>query len=378
LHAWYRVRFWDMTQSRSRIVVRTVLRVADDTVRLVALALRSHAQLAAENLFLRKQLALYVERQVKPCRAEDATRITLVALSVLVDWRRLLTVVKPGTLIRWHRKGFRLFWRCKSRPVGRPRIPRGVQQLIAQMATENVTWGEERIAAELQLKLGLRVSPRTIRRYMPRRGSPRGGRGSQAWSTFVRNHARAVLACDFFVTVTASFRVVDTFVVLEVGTRRIVHWNVTEHPRADWTLQQFRMIIPGDQPHRFVVHDRDSVFSAAVDEMLTDARITVLQTPVRSPQANAYCERLIGTIRRECLDWVIPLNERHLRRVLAEWVAHYNQGRPHAGLGPGLPDPPATDALEPSHRHRLPPGCGVGAKPVLGGLHHEYQLKSAA
>jgi putative transposase len=123
------------------------------------------------------------------------------------------------------------------------------------------------------------------------------------------------LACDFFVTVTASFRVVYTFVVLEVGTRRIVHWNVTEHPRADWTLQQFRMIIPGDQPHRFVVHDRDSVFSAAVDEMLTDARITVLETPVRSPQANAYCERLIGTIRRECLDWVIPLNERHVVHI---------------------------------------------------------------
>jgi putative transposase len=220
--------------------------------------------------------------------------------------------------------------------------------------------------------------PRTIRRYMPRRGSPRAARRSQAWSTFVRNHAHAVLSCDFFVTVTASFRVLYTFIVLEVGTRRVVHWNITAHPRAEWTAQQFRRIVPGDQPHRFVIHDRDSVFSPAVDEMLTDAGLTVLKTPVHAPQANAYCERLIGTVRRECLDWVIPLNERHLRRVLAEWIPHYNQGRPHASLGPGLPDPARSRTLAASHRHRLPAVCRVVADPVLGGLHHEYRLEPAA
>jgi hypothetical protein len=222
--------------------------------------------LAAENLFLRKQLALYQERRAKPRRADDALRITLVTLSRLIDWRAVLTIVKPDTLIRWHRKGFRLFWRWKSKAPGRPPLPLNIQRLIAVMARANVMWGEERIAAELRLKLGLCVSPRTVRRYMPRGGRPRHGVSSQLWSTFVRNHAKAILACDFFVTITATFRTLYVFVVLDVGTRRIVHWNVTEHPTAEWTVQQFRGIVPGDQPQRFLIHDRDSIHSAAVDD----------------------------------------------------------------------------------------------------------------
>ena len=169
--------------------------------------MRSRAQLAAENLFLRKQLAMYVERRVKPRRADAATRIVLVGLSRFLEWRHLLTVVKPETLIRWHRKGFQLCWRWKSRAPGRPAIPVDLQQLIAMMAAANRTWGEEGIAAELLVKLGIRVSPRTVRRYMPSR-SPRARRGTQAWSTFVRNHAGSVLASDFFVIVTATFRVI--------------------------------------------------------------------------------------------------------------------------------------------------------------------------
>jgi putative transposase len=326
-----------MALSRSCFPVRTVLRTAGDLLRMVFSAARSHAQLAAENLFLRKQLALYVERQVKPRRADDATRIALVALSRLIDWRRVLTVVKPDTLVRWHRKGFQLFWRWKSRPRGRPRLPADVRRLIGEMATANRTWGEERIASELLLKLGIRVSPRTARRYMPTGTAPCDGTRSQLWSTFVRNHANAVLACDFFVAITASFRVVYVFVVLEVGTRRIRHWNVTEHPTADWTAQQFRMVMSDDAPHRFLIHDHDSIYSDRVDRTVAAMGLTVLRTPVRSPQANAFCERVIGTIRRECLDWMILLNESHLRRVLWEWVAHYNRGRPHASLGPGIP-----------------------------------------
>src|SRR5262245_15535789 len=144
---------------------------------------------------------------------------------------------------------------------------------------------------------------------MPPRATPRSRNGSQAWSTFVRNHARAVLACDFFVTVTATFRVVYVFVVLEVGTRRIVHWNTTAHPTADWTAQQFRMIISGHQPHRYVIHDRDSIYSEGVDRTLAAMGLTVVRTPVLAPQANAFCERLVGTIRRECLDFLIPTTE---------------------------------------------------------------------
>src|SRR5262249_75379 len=164
---------------------------------LIASATQSRAQLAAENLFLRKQLALYRERQGKPRRADDPTRITLVALSRFVDWPHLLTVVKPETLIRWHRKGFRLRRPWTSGGRGRPPIPVELQQLIAAMAAAKRTWGEERIADELLLKLGIRVSPRTVRRYMPSR-PPRPTQGTQAWSTFVRNHARTVLASDFF------------------------------------------------------------------------------------------------------------------------------------------------------------------------------------
>ena len=235
---------------------RTVSRYLQDRPR------GSHAQVAAENLFLRKQLALYVERQVKPRRADDPTRIVLVALSRLIEWRRILTIVKPDTLMRWHRKGFQLFWRWKSRPRGRPRVPADLRRLIAEIATANHTQGEERIAAELLVKLGIRVSPRTVRRNLPTGRTPRGGAPSQRWTTFVRNHASAVLACDFFIAITATFRVFYVFVVMEVGTRRIWHWNVTEHPTAEWAAQQFRMLMSGDEPHRFLIHDHDSIYAA--------------------------------------------------------------------------------------------------------------------
>ena len=198
--------------SRS-MVWRTAVRLLVDVVKFVSIGFRSRSQLAAENLFLRKQLALYCERQVKPRRADHAARIALVMLSQLIDWRTVLTIGQPATLIRWHRKGFRLFWRWKSRAPGRPPLPVDVQQLIAAMARANATWGEERIAAELRLKLGLCVSPRTVRRYMPPGGRPRDRLSSQRWSTFVRNHAGAILACDFFVTITARFRMLYVFYV---------------------------------------------------------------------------------------------------------------------------------------------------------------------
>lgn len=189
----------------------------------------------------------------------------------------------------------------------------------------------------------------------------------------MRNHARSALACDFFVTVTAGFRLLYVFVVLEVGTRRILHWNITDHPTAEWTAQQFRMAVSGEQPHRFVVHNHDSIYSEGVDRTIQAMGLKVLKTPVRAPQANAFCERLIGTIRREYLDFVIPLNERHVRSVLTECVGHYNRGRPHASLGPGIPDP-GDDCLAASCRdYRIPDGHRVVAKRVLGGLHHEYR-----
>ena len=180
------------------------------------------------------------------------------------------------------------------------------------MARENVTWGEERIADELWLKLGIRISARTVRRYMPLDGGPGKRASSQRWMTFVRNHAQAMLACDFFVVVTARFRILYVFVVMEVGTRRIAHYNVTAHPTADWTLHQLREVITGEQPYRFVLHDRDSIYSTELDMALRSLGVRVLRTPYRAPQANAFCERLVGTIRRECLDFLIPLNDRRV------------------------------------------------------------------
>jgi transposase InsO family protein len=285
-----------------------------------------------------------------------------------------LVIVKPETLIGWQRKSFQLFWKGKSQ-AGRPRIPENIRNLIVQMAQENPTWGQARVSAELSVKLGIYVSPRTVRAYWPPEPGRRGHRrtSSQNWRRFVRNHAQSIVGCDFLVVVTARFRTLYVFLLMEVGTRRIVHCNVTAHPTAAWTLQQLREAIPSDHSCRFLIHDRDSIFSAEVDQQLKAFGLQVLHTPARAPKANAHCERLVGTMRRECLDFMIPLGEKHLRRILAEWATHYNQGRPHLSLGPGIPEPAAVFLpLEGHDRYTFAQDCKVAARAVLGGLHHEY------
>jgi transposase InsO family protein len=348
-----------------------------DAVRFVVLALRPRRVIQAENLFLRRQLALYKERGVKPRRPDPETRVSLALLSRLFDWRTALVAVRPETLIRWHRAGFRLLWRWKSQ-LGRPPIPLELRELIRRMAAENPLWGEERIANELLLKLGVRVSPRTVRKYMLK-CPPRGPRGDQRWSTFLRNHARAIVACDFFVAVTVTFRLLYVFVLIEHGARRLLHFNVTQYPTAEWTLQQLRAVFAYEDHYRYLIHDRDSIFAQRLDESIEGLGLSVLKSPPHSPMANAICERLIGTIRRECLDWLIPVSESHLRSILREWMTHYNTARPHTALGPGIPDPPAPAELRSNRelrryrRARTP----VRAKSVLGGLHHEYSLVDA-
>lgn len=246
------------------------------------------------------------------------------------------------------------------------------------MARDNPTWGEERIAAELLLKLGISISPRTARRYIPDDLGSRHGPSSQHWMTFVRNHAQAILACDFFVTVTATFQVLYVFVVMEVGTRRIAHFNITKHPTAEWTLQQFREVISGEPPYRFVLHARDRIYSRELDTAVRSMGVDILKTPFPAPQANAYCERLIGTARRECLEYLVPLHEKHLRRMLKSWVTHYNRGRPHASLGPGIPEPSVVIPAKRGCAHCLPAAHRVVSIPILGGLHHEYRLERVA
>ena len=187
-----------------------------------------------------------------------------------------------------------------------------------------------------------------------------------------------IVACDFFTVVTAAFRTVYVFVIMEVATRRIIHQNATAYPTAEWTPQQFREAMADDHRYRFVIHDRDSIFSQELDRGVTALGVRVLRTPVRAPKANSVCERLGGTLRRECLDLLIPLNERHLKMTVTEWGIHYNRGRPHSSLGPGLPEPSQDSVPISDHRHKLPAGHRVVKTSVLGGLHYEYRLVKEA
>jgi putative transposase len=282
-----------------------------DSFRLFLLLLRSSTAIRAENLVLRKQLAQYIERGVRPRRIDAVARISLALLTRLFDWQNAVVIVRPKTIIRWHRTGWRLFWRFKCKR-GRPPIPAELRALIRRMASENPVWGEERIANELLIKLGIRVSPRTVGKYMPKRplGQPRG---DQRWATFLKNHARAILACDFFVAVTATFRLLYVFVVIEHGRRRLAHVGVTNHPTADWTLQQLREVVGDEGTHRYLIHDRDSIFARHLDSSIQALGLKVLRTPFRSPKANSICERVIGACSHCTASAAKQIRRRRLR-----------------------------------------------------------------
>src|SRR3954462_1286273 len=358
-------------------MVRNLRTILSDGLSLFAAVSRRPRALAAENLFLRKQLALFREREKKARPTTPADRFVFSKLAHWFDWRSALLIVRPATLIGWHRNAFRLFWRWRSRPAGRPPVTAEIRDLIRRLAAENPTWGEQRIADELLLKLQIRLSPRTVAKYSKQRPRP-GGSRDQRWSTFLKNHANAIVACDFFTVVTVCFRLVYLFVALEIGSRRLIHFNATEGPTAEWSLQQLREALPGDLEYKFLLHDRHKTFSVALDAEVASWGIELLKSPAHAPTANAFCERFIGTIRRECLDYVIPLSESHLKRMLREWVNHLNTGRPHQSLGPGIPD---------QVERELPTNCKIEtisqrrriiAKSILGGLHHEYRSADAA
>ncbi len=278
-------------------------------------------------------------------------------------WKSALIIVKPQTVVRWHRAGFRCFWRWRSRttPPGRPQVDRAIIGLIRRMASQNPGWGAPRIQAELRL-LGVDVAESTVAKYFPRgQGRP----PSQSWRTFLRNHLTDSAACDFFVVPTATFRMIFAFVVLSHDCRRIVHFNVSTHPTAEWTaLQILQAFVDGDTQPRYLVRDRDSIYGSRFTHQLEVMGIDEFLIAPRSPWQHAYAERLIGSIRRECLDHVIVLGEDQLRRTLASYVRYYNESRVHSSL----------DGNAPIAREIDPPSNGsVIAIRQVGGLHHRYR-----
>jgi putative transposase len=327
---------------------------------------RTKRDLIAENAFLRQQLIVLKRQTPHPSLTPQDRGLLVLLGSRVRGWKDALVVVKPETIKKWHREGFRLYWRRKSKGKPRePRIPPEAIALVQRMAVENRTWGAKRIRDELR-KLGHWVSKRTIRKYMQqaRRDLPPRQTG-QTWVTFLKNHASEIWACDFVQTYDLFFRTIFVFFVIELESRRVVHFGVTRSPNDAWVAQQWRHATPFGEGPRFLIRDNDDKFGPHFS--LVTGNVDVLKTPVRAPKANAICERFIGSVRRECLDHVIILSERHLRRLVREYADYFNHVRPHQGID-RIPDPPDTDRNDASQTDQR-----VIAVPVLGGLHHDYR-----
>jgi len=344
---------------------RTALAAGMLAVGALADLTRSKAALVAENALLRQQL-IVLRRQVARPRLTALDRFLLVVLASKARfWRSALHIVQPETLLCWHRLGFRLFWKARSRPATTARrVPAETVALIRAMARDNRLWGAERIRGEL-LKLGMSLSKRTIQKYMRRARPPR--RSGQTWATFLRNHAADIWACDFIQVTDLCFRPLCAFFIVEHASRRVVHVGVTRHPTDAWVAQQLREATPFGVTPRFLIHDNDAKFGMEFTRVATTSGIDLLRTPYQAPRANALCERFLGSVRRECLDHLLILHERHLSRVLREYVAYFNNERPHQGINQAIPVLPVPDQL--CERER----SDVVVVPILGGLHHAYQ-----
>jgi transposase InsO family protein len=331
---------------------------------------RSRQELIIENAMLRQQL-IVLNRQVKRPKLSWRDRVVIVGLtSRVATWKNALLIVKPETVLRWHRELFRWVWRRKAqskRAIGRPRLPKEQVTLIRRLAKENLTWGAERIRGEL-LKLGLPIARSTIQRYL--KGRRAAGPGSQTWRTFLHNHASAIWACDFLQTHDVWFRDISVFVIIELASRRVVHAAVTRHPGEVWVAQQLREATPFGPGPRYLIRDNDRKYGTRFDTVAAGTGIRVLHMPIAAPRANAVCERFLGSVRRECLDFVFILGERHLLHCVTKYVQYFNHARPHQGIAQAIPMPttPSTSAT---------PAGKLVALPVLNGLHHDYQRRVA-
>jgi transposase InsO family protein len=319
---------------------------------------RSRARLEAEIPVLRQQINVLRRKSPKRPAFSNIDRLLLVWLSRLVPTTlEALTVVRPETVIRWHRAGFRAYWRFRSRPRGgRPQMPLDIRQLVRDMSVANPLWGAPRIHGEL-LKLGIEVGQTTVAKYMARGRQP----PSQGWRTFLRNHADGIASMDLFVVPTISFRLLYGLLILRHGRRQIMSLGATAHPTAEWIARQLIEACAWDRAPRYVVRDRDSVYGQVFMRRLRAMGIRDRPTAPRSPWQNGHSERLIGSIRRECLDYVVVFGERHLRHVLASYAAYYNQARTHLSLNK---DAPLSRPIQTIGR--------ILPRPILGGLHHHY------
>lgn len=333
-------------------------------VSLLSFRMRSRAALELELIALRHQVTVLRRQHKSRPPLFSADRLLWAWLYRI--WPKILdamVLVKPATVIGWHRKGFRLYWRQRSRPLGRPGIRHEFRVLIRQMSQANPLWGAPRIHGEL-LKLGIEISQATVGRYLPWR--PRAP--SPTWRSFLRNHMHDTAAIDMFVVVTAKFQLLYTLVVLGHERRKVIHFDVTANPTQAWLARQVTEAFPWDTAPRFLLRDRDASYGKAFRDHVQAMAIEQVVTAPRSPWQNAYVERIIGSIRRECLDHVIILNERHLRRVLSAYFEYHHRSRTHLSLGKDCPEP----------RPVLPPSTGaVVAFLQVGGLHHRYERRAA-
>lgn len=324
----------------------------------------SKAELIAENALLRHQLII-LQRQVKKPHLTRSDRLWFLLLAArLSHWKEALLIFQPETLLRWHRQGCRLFWKFKSRNRGgRPRLSAETIALIQQMAKDNRLWGAPRIRGVL-LKLGIKVATATIQKYMREARSDRPS--TQTWSVFLNNHPKGIWACDFLPVIAFFFRTLFVFFVVELGSRRVVHLGITRNPTDAWVAQQLREATAFGQASRFLIRDRDCKYGEAFMRVAQSTRIEILLTPYRTPKANAICERFLGSVRRECLDHILILGERHLYEVIKEYVGFFNEARPHPGIEQRIP------AELQSEGQREGKGKIISF-PVLGGLHHDYR-----
>jgi putative transposase len=323
---------------------------------------RSRGGLVLESLALRQQLAVLKRRHPRP-RLAFVDRLFWVTVSRFwAGWKQALIVVTPETVVRWHRAGFRLYWKLisgVSEQVGRRRISKEVRELIFRMVAENPTWGAPRIHGEL-LMLGFDLSERTISRWMKR--APRDPEPAKRWLTFLHNHREAIAAMDFFTVPTITFGVLYCFFIIGHDRRRILHFNVTKHPTSLWVVQQLREAFPFGSAPRFLIFDRDGKYGLEVPIAVRALKISPVQTSFESPWQNGTAERWVESCRRDLLDHVIALNEGHLKRVLSEYVRYYHEDRTHLGLGKGTP----------AERTRCVATGRVLSHERLGGLHHRY------